>query len=1171
MAFGGLGLQTSTGYMMRTYSGFGSHTMVYFSVGVFLMGTWNPGDTFSIQFDDKNPTPFTIKAPTNVNFHCGSSNIDTFFIYIVGKTLHTTSSITIKISWNTVTPSLGIGLRECTMSFGTQKSGEVEGAYVQNTDAIYPNTGCGNQAYPSGQTCYACQGLCRNCYGPNPNQCYSPTFGGSYYDGNQVKLCPSTCRMCSGSSSNQCTLCNQNWYLDSGNICSSNGCTSPLVSFGPSGAATCLQPCSSGNFLLYDNTCVSACDPPLVLGLALPSAQTCESPCGQTANQYLYWDGSCQPACPYYSRTNSGYYFCDACQPGYYMYSNKTCSSLCYPAFKQRTQGGSKFCDYPCDSTLYLYQDGSCLSTCYDVFDRKVEGNFRFCNYPCQTNEFLYQDKSCSQKCSAPFTKSVENGYSFCNAPCSATTFFYEDGSCRPTCISGFIQKVEGIVQYCNYPCSSSEFLYQDGSCRSTCQTPFVLATQGSFRFCNFICTDATNYYYQVDGTCRSGCEYPYSIINQVSCAIILSEGDVHQVTAVSGISNSTTQAVGATSVAVSVLTSSDPTSFFLKALSSMLLSVRYMRIGYPPKLQAVFSKNTMTDSSIAFIDKIHTTIKASSTKYPLPDNFEQYKFHSSFLVNFWESLVSIVFLLCLIILITILTKCTKRWKRVNALFSKLQDIVKWNFFFTYYMSFYGDIVLFTSFELRTIRLDSVVAVMSVLILMLINALPILMFIKTLHIVSYLEQETVEVHERMRRQNLIEFNKKWKSYLVIYDTFRASYWSQRAFFFIYSFRLYLFYCIISYMHTQPLAQAILISLINIGMIVYLIWRYPIKNPIKLLQNVVQEIVLMIVNGCIVTLAIFDTAKIGNDEARKTIGDVIMYCSIVFSWLGLVFLLITAIFSLITHFMNQRYKKQRAVFLLQRADLRKPREPRETLSQKLQQRQNEELEDLSVLVNLDPDQSSSLPPAPKPTIQRTISNNSIINKPANSLVAEKNVIQDNTRPLVRSPIFKKEKTRLIFDPVVESKIEQKKKGNKKAINGNRVQLDEKKEKPKLNERRIRSRKNKANNEVKDEKPTESQIFQQKQNEEHGDLSVLSHLNPDQSSSPLFRLATANNLTANRPANSLMAQENVIARLNGDETTVQLDEKRELPRLNEMRMKRREVTSNTKAKDEKHIES
>ena len=1031
------------------------------------MGTWSPGDTFSIQFDDKSPTLFTIGAPISTNINCGNSNIGSLWTHIAGKTLHTASSITIKISWKTVTPSVGIGLRDCTMSFGTQKAFEVEGAYIITTQAIYPNTGCDGRQYPSGSSCLPCQDPCEQCYGPSASQCYSPWLN-NYYNGNQVIACNPGCRQCIGSNSNQCNLCFGNSILRVDNSCGPY-CINPKISFGVPGAYTCILSCLSNQFMLYDNTCVNSCDPPLVEGPQMQS-RTCESPCGQTANQYLYWDGTCQPACPYYSRTNYGYYFCDACQPGYYMYSNKTCSSLCYPAFTQRTQGGSKFCDYPCNDDLYLYQNGSCLSTCYDVFDHKVEGSFRFCDYPCQLNKVLYQNRSCLQSCSAPFTTWIEGGYSFCNSPCSAATFFYQNGSCLLTCASGFIQKVEGMIQYCNYPCSSTQFLYQNGSCLSICQTPFVLVPQGDFRFCNFICTDTASFYYLADGTCRSTCEYPYTIINQVSCAIILSASDAHQVTAISGISNSTTQAVGATSVAVSIFSSSDPTSFFLKALSKMLLSIRYMRIGYPPKLQAIFSKNTVTNSSIAFVDKIHRTIKASSTKYPLPDNFEQYKFHSSFLVNFWESLVSIIFVSSLIVLIIVLTKCTKRRKRVNAFFSKLQDIIKWNFFFTYYMSFYGDIVLYTSFELRTIRLDSVVALMSILILMLINALPILIFVKTLHIVSYLEQETVEVHERMRRQNLIEFNKKWKSYLVVYETFRASYWSQRAFFFIYSLRIYLFYCIISYMYTQPLAQAILISLINIGMIVYLIWRYPIRNPIRLLQNIVQEIVLMIVNGCMVTLAIFDAAKIGSTQSREKIGDVIMYCSIVFSWLGLVFLVVHAVFNLIIHCRNQRYKKERAVFLMQRANLRKPREP---LSQKLQQSQNEEFKDSSLLVDLNLNQSSSSPPVPRinmpvnlwrdltqePIFPHATPSNLTINKPINSLVIENNVNvkEDRIRLNERSTQSKNEKDILIPDSVMDLTPEDKsgkaeqKNADKKARDEIMAQLDGKVKNFKSNEK------------------------------------------------------------------------------------------------------------------------
>ena len=287
------------------------------------------------------------------------------------------------------------------------------------------------------------------------------------------------------------------------------------------------------------------------------------------------------------------------------------------------------------------------------------------------------------------------------------------------------------------------------------------------------------------------------------------------------------------------------------------------------------------------------------------------------------------------------------------------------------------------------------------------------------------------------------------------------------------------------MYTQPLAQATLISLINIGMIVYLIWRYPIRNSIRLLQNIVQEIVLMIVNGCMVTLAIFDAAKIGSTQSREKIGDVIMYCSIVFSWLGLVFLLISAVFNLIIHCRDRRYKKERAVFLMQRANLRKPREP---LSQKLQQSQKEELKDSSVLVHLNLNQSSSSPPVPRinipadlsrdlthePIFRRATFSNLILNKPANSLATDNKVIEGRARQHARSIYFKNQKGISVVDSVVDLtpenepvKVKQKK-GSEKAKNETTAQLDGNEEKGKSNKKRIRHRKNKSNTEVQGEK-------------------------------------------------------------------------------------------------------
>ena len=997
---GGPGYQSSQGYMTRTYTNIGSHGLVTFGVTISLMGAWQSGDTFSIQIDDHLPYDFHLSSSPMTNDVCiGNTTLNSFKSGIVGRLFHTSSNITVKIYWkikNTVSSTYGFGIKDLSLQFGARSSTDTEIISLSMSSPIISSApACESLKYFSSSTnkCESCNAACLDCFGPTILQCYRLKFPCSS-DGSTSFKCTSPCLSCWGAQSNQCSICGSSSFLYSDNTCQSS-CSSPLIAVGPQSYKACLTACGASQYRAWNNSCISSCDLPLVQN-NIGGEMTCSSPCGQSILEILYWNGSCLPTCPYYQRSISSYYFCDACQSGYYSYPNASCYQSCYPSFSVSKVGGSRFCNYPCTANQYLYKNGSCSGTCYTGFTIRIEGSFAFCDYPCDSTTFVYQnkscystcqagfivkiegdynlciypclsgqylypDKTCTTTCPAAYTKRIEGSYQFCdypckssqylyqngsclstcengftavtanskkscNYPCTGTQVLYQDGSCREACYatfnlvsqgkfklcnypcssntflyqnksclhgctSGFNIIVEGSYTFCNYPCSSGQYLYQNTSCLATCSFPFYERKEGTFKFCDFICPDLSNYYYPDERYCRPACSYPYSIIGLVQCEIILSASDAAQAATISNITNATSQALGATSVAMSFFSLGDPTSFFLIALSSMLTNIRYIKIAYPPKLKTILNRNVKSESSIKFISNIHRHIEAHSINYPLPDNFAQYKFHSGFLVNFWSSLVTFLFIIVLIGMVTFLTAVTGKYKKMNWVFKSLRDVLKWNFFFTYVMSLYGEIILYTSFELRTARMNSPLAVCSALILVLVNALPLIIFVKTLILVSCLYHETIEVHERVQKQMLKEFNVKWKGHLVLYENFRPTHWSQRAFFLIYSLRIYLFYMVIAYMYTNPMAQAVIITVMNVAMIGYLFWRYPIKNNVRLIQNFVQEIVLLIVNVCMATLAIFDLARVGSVEAKEKIAELIIYCIIIFSWTGLAFLLI----------------------------------------------------------------------------------------------------------------------------------------------------------------------------------------------------------------------------------------------------------------------------------------
>ena len=382
---GGSGLQGSAGYMQALYTGFTTHDIIYFALTLCLSGTWQSSDTFSIEIDNKGKNTFNIGAYATLHRSgtYGSSSIPYFITALVGKVFHTSSNVTIKLEWNfqgSGTPVPGLGTKDVSMSFGTKTVDDAEGIYVTIQDSsITQTTQCSSGSYlkQPGNVCTGCSS-CNACYGPLKSQCYRPNFNWSY-NGTVIFQCTSPCRACWGTANNQCYVCDTSTVLDQSNTCQS-GCTYPYISSSTSYPKGCILPCSSDHFILWNYTCTSSCDLPLVKATT-SGVSICQYPCSLSSNSYLYWNGSCLPTCPYYSRNESGYLFCDACQPGDYMYDNTSCFSFCYAHFNKKTIGGSKFCTYPCNnSSPFLYQDGTCLSSCTNTCIKSIEGNYHFCS-----------------------------------------------------------------------------------------------------------------------------------------------------------------------------------------------------------------------------------------------------------------------------------------------------------------------------------------------------------------------------------------------------------------------------------------------------------------------------------------------------------------------------------------------------------------------------------------------------------------------------------------------------------------------------------------------------------------------------------------------------------------------------------------------------------------------
>ena len=184
---GGPGLQYSTGYMARTYFDLAPHDIIYFQIRILLCDNWQPKDHFSVQFDDNSPTVWADIYKLSASLFvvsCGSPIKKCLSTNVVGKSFHTLSSLTIKVSWSFGNnPSAAFGIKDISLLFGKKTPKDIEEMYMTLGDSSLSwSTKCSGGSYYdlTTKSCATCNSFCSFCFGPSAAECYSPSWGSSY-------------------------------------------------------------------------------------------------------------------------------------------------------------------------------------------------------------------------------------------------------------------------------------------------------------------------------------------------------------------------------------------------------------------------------------------------------------------------------------------------------------------------------------------------------------------------------------------------------------------------------------------------------------------------------------------------------------------------------------------------------------------------------------------------------------------------------------------------------------------------------------------------------------------------------------------------------------------------------------------------------------------------------
>ena len=303
-------------------------------------------------------------------------------------------------------------------------------------------------------------------------------------------------------------------------------------------------------------------------------------------------------------------------------------------------------------------------------------------------------------------------------------------------------------------------------------------------------------------------------------------------------------QIISSSAVLSTIISPFDPSSFFMASLCKAPYYTRNMNLTYSERLIYVFnSQNPNEIAPMGFINLQNMIRKKINHDQLLNRPSDIYNTNSSFLINFFPALISLLIVFALCINAWIIRSATRNKSSSMArVLGKVQEILKWNFFFAFSIYYYDSLVYYTSLELQTSHNSRIGSIMSIVVCAIINIGAFWMFGQTIRVVLSRKNQALKLHAK---KVVEDANEKFQSYKVVYDSFRKGGFSQYGFYAIYSARIYLYFVVVSYMTNFPLAQSLIMLSLNLAALIYIVAKKPLKSKLKLVQYLGQEILLLV--------------------------------------------------------------------------------------------------------------------------------------------------------------------------------------------------------------------------------------------------------------------------------------------------------------------------------------
>jgi len=333
-----------------------------------------------------------------------------------------------------------------------------------------------------------------------------------------------------------------------------------------------------------------------------------------------------------------------------------------------------------------------------------------------------------------------------------------------------------------------------------------------------------------------------------------------------------------------------------------IFFQIKYLNISYSGELQTALLTWLPGFVSLGLTPDMPDSIRDKIPDRHVPYVFEKYEVPSSFLVNFWESLGAVLFVATLWLIFRGMEfmMSPQKYPKPASFVKKARTFIQ-NYLIAALCGVYGDVVLYGIIEYRTFVFGWNLSLLSLIISVIL--------LITMFICFFYQFRLLVAYQRIKKQehpsHVEEFKKRHEGSQVFFKDVKDDLLSQQLFIFFLTMRDIILSFILATMFEYPLAQTVIITLLNCLMIVYLFIKRPFGSKFDFAQQLFFEFVGLGVMISVVINAVFDAGKYEAHQGRKNIGKLLMIANMMFNFVTAIFMLIIIVQSLIECYKERK--------------------------------------------------------------------------------------------------------------------------------------------------------------------------------------------------------------------------------------------------------------------------